>query len=83
MVKDKADEKYLLFSIPSAYLPECNGSGKYLGNLEEFAPNRVPFSAKTFRGFHYVTIAITYDRLELRIYTADGKLIDMLEIQKK
>jgi hypothetical protein len=53
------------------------------GNLEDFAPNRAPFSAKTFRGFHYSTLAITSDRLELRVYTADGKLIDILEIQKK
>lgn len=53
------------------------------GNLEDFAPNRVSFSTKTFRGFHYGTLTITYDRLELRVYTADGKLVDIFEIQKK
>ncbi|WP_439483508.1 metallophosphoesterase family protein [Cyclobacterium plantarum] len=53
------------------------------GNLEDFAPNRVPFSAKTFRGFHYGTISITLGRLELRVYTGDGKLIDIFEVRKK
>ncbi|SEJ19091.1 Calcineurin-like phosphoesterase [Cyclobacterium xiamenense] len=53
------------------------------GNLEDFAPNRVPFSAKTFRGFHYGTLAITDGRLELRMHAADGKLVDLLEIRKR
>lgn len=52
------------------------------GNLEDFAPNRIPFSAKTFRGFHYGTIALHKDKLEMRIYSIDGKLLDVFDLLK-
>jgi acid phosphatase type 7 len=46
------------------------------GNLEDFAPNRVPFSAKTYRGHHYGTVTLTKEVFELRTYTLEGNLID-------
>ncbi len=52
------------------------------GNLEDFAPNRVWFSEKTFRGFHYGVASLTKEKMTLHVYKADGALIDRLEIQK-
>ena len=51
------------------------------GNLEDFAPNRVPFSAKTYRGHHYGTVTLTKEVFELRTYTLDGNLIDYHQLQ--
>ena len=52
------------------------------GNLEDFAPNRVWFSEKTFRGFHYGVVSLTKEKMKLHVYKSDGALIDRLEIQK-
>lgn len=53
------------------------------GNLEDFAPNRVPFSAKTYRGHHYGTVTLTKEVFELRTYTLEGNLIDYHQIDYK
>lgn len=50
------------------------------GNLEDFAPNRVPFSAKTYRGHHYGTVTLTKEIFELRTYTLEGNLIDFHQL---
>jgi len=52
------------------------------GNLEDFAPNRVWFAEKTYRGFHYGTVSLTPERFILSVYKADGALIDRLEIKR-
>jgi acid phosphatase type 7 len=52
------------------------------GNLEDFAPNRVWFAEKTFRGFHYGTVSLTKEKFTLSVYRADGALIDRLEVLK-
>lgn len=52
------------------------------GNLEDFAPNRVWFSEKTFRGFHYGIVSLTQERFTMNVYQINGALIDRLEITK-
>lgn len=52
------------------------------GNLEDFAPNRVWFAEKTFRGFHYGIVSLTKEKMILNIYKTDGAMIDRLEISK-
>ncbi len=52
------------------------------GNLEDFAPNRIWFAEKTYRGFHYGTVSLTPERFILSVYKADGALIDRLEVSK-
>lgn len=58
---------------------EAGGGG---GNLENFAPHRTFFSAKTYRGYHYSMVNIFANILRLNTYTIEGKLIDTYEIQK-
>jgi hypothetical protein len=58
---------------------QTGGSG---GNLEDFAPSRAWFSAKTFRGHHYCTITVNQDMLEFRMYDVDGKLKDFFNLNK-
>ncbi|MEB2774353.1 metallophosphoesterase [Algoriphagus sp. D3-2-R+10] len=48
------------------------------GNLEDFAPTRIPFVAKTYRGFHYLTVALTTTSFELRMYNTEGAMLDQL-----
>lgn len=52
------------------------------GNLEDFAPTRAWFSAKTFRGHHYLTINILGDQLSLRMYDLNGRLNDVMRLEK-
>lgn len=58
---------------------QAGGAG---GNLEDFAPTRAWFSAKTYRGHHYCIVAINGGRLSFRMYDAEGRLKDFLELEK-
>lgn len=58
---------------------QTGGAG---GNLEDFAPNRTWFSAKTYRGHHYLTVNISGDRLNMRMYDVTGRLRDQVDLQK-
>jgi hypothetical protein len=57
-------------------------SGGAGGNLEDFAPTRAWFSAKTFRGHHYCTISIHSGQLSLKMYDLNGSLRDFMELKK-
>lgn len=52
------------------------------GNLEDFAPARAWFSAKTYRGHHYFTINIFNKSLSFKMYDTEGRLKDFLELNK-
>ncbi|MEM1137391.1 MAG: metallophosphoesterase [Bacteroidota bacterium] len=52
------------------------------GNLEDFAPARAWFSAKTYRGHHYFTINIFDNALSFKMYDTEGRLKDFLELKK-
>ncbi len=53
------------------------------GNLKNFTPNPLQFSAKRYRGHHYRTVDI-FDRIaELKVFDLDGRLIDHLRVEKK
>lgn len=52
------------------------------GNLEDFAPNRAWFSAKTYRGHHYFTLQIFDNTLSFKMYDAAGNMRDFLELKK-
>jgi predicted phosphodiesterase len=58
---------------------QAGGTG---GNLEDHAPMRAWFSAKSFRGHHYCTVQIKGEELELRTYNLEGALIDFLKIKR-
>jgi acid phosphatase type 7 len=58
---------------------QCGGAG---GNLEDFAPTRAWFSAKTYRGHHYCTVSLQGGQLSLRMYDTEGRLKDWLELSK-
>lgn len=58
---------------------QCGGGG---GNLEDFAPARAWFSAKTYRGHHYATISIHYNKLRYQVFDAEGRMKDFLDIEK-
>lgn len=58
---------------------QAGGAG---GNLEDFAPTRSWFSAKTFRGHHYLTVEILQHALELRMYDSEGRMKDIVELSK-
>jgi acid phosphatase type 7 len=58
---------------------QTGGSG---GNLEDFAPSRAWFSAKTFRGHHYCTITVNKTALEFRMYDTEGRLKDFFNLVK-
>lgn len=53
---------------------QAGGTG---GNLEDNAPTRTWFAAKNFRGFHYCTVQVVGEKLELRTYDLNGSLIDL------
>jgi acid phosphatase type 7 len=57
-------------------------SGGAGGNLEDFAPTRAWFSAKTYRGHHYCTLSIYGGQLSLKMYDLNGNLRDFIELQK-
>lgn len=52
------------------------------GNLEDFAPTPAFFSAKTYRGHHYLTIEIVGDSLNMRTYDLHGNLKDIFTLTK-
>jgi len=52
------------------------------GNLENFAPTRSWFTAKTYRNHHYLTLLVNDNRLSFKMYGLDGALIDVLELEK-
>lgn len=52
------------------------------GNLEDFAPNKPWFSRKTFRDHHYVSVAVTSDRLDLQAVDSQGRTRDVFSIEK-
>ncbi|MBX2898512.1 MAG: metallophosphoesterase [Cyclobacteriaceae bacterium] len=58
---------------------QTGGSG---GNLEDFAPSRAWFSAKTYRGHHYCTVTVNHTNLEFRMYDAEGRLKDFFNLSK-
>ncbi len=58
---------------------QAGGAG---GNLEDFAPTRSWFSAKTFRGHHYLMVEVFGNELELRMYDSEGQLKDFLKRSK-
>ena len=58
---------------------QAGGGG---GNLEDFAPARAWFSAKTYRGHHYFTINIFRNNLSFKMYDTEGRLKDFLELKK-
>lgn len=52
------------------------------GNLEDFAPSRAWFSAKTYRGHHYFTITVHDGILNFKMYDTEGRLKDYLDLKK-
>jgi hypothetical protein len=58
---------------------QCVGGG---GNLEDFAPARAWFSAKTYRGHHYATITIHSNQLSYKVFDTEGRMKDFLELEK-
>jgi 3',5'-cyclic AMP phosphodiesterase CpdA len=58
---------------------QAGGTG---GNLEDNAPTRAWFSAKTYRGHHYCTVQVIGEELELRTYNLQGSLIDFIKVQR-
>lgn len=58
---------------------QAGGAG---GNLEDFAPTRSWFSAKTFRGHHYLIVEVFQDQLELRMYDSEGRMKDIYKLSK-
>ena len=52
------------------------------GNLEDFAPNSPEFSAKGYRGHHYVLISITGRTLSGKMYDLEGRLRDHFQWTK-
>jgi 3',5'-cyclic AMP phosphodiesterase CpdA len=52
------------------------------GSLENFAPHRTWFNAKTFRGYHYSIANIFENTIRIDTYNIDGSLIDFYEKQK-
>lgn len=59
---------------------QVGGAG---GNLEDFAPNKPWFSRKTFRNHHYVSVAVTPEKLEFQAIDVDGNLRDTFAIEKQ
>lgn len=52
------------------------------GNLEDFGPAPAWFSAKTYRGHHYVMCEVKGDQLTFQMYDMDGRLRDQWQISK-
>jgi 3',5'-cyclic AMP phosphodiesterase CpdA len=52
------------------------------GNLEDFGPTPAWFSAKTYRGHHYVTCELQTDGLTFRMFDLDGRLRDQWQMKK-
>lgn len=58
---------------------QCGGGG---GNLEDFAPARAWFSAKSYRGHHYATITINGRQLRYQVFDAEGRMKDFMDLEK-
>lgn len=58
---------------------QVGGAG---GNLEDFAPHRHAFSARSYRGYHYLLADVREKRLTIRAYDLEGRLIDQEEMVK-
>jgi hypothetical protein len=52
------------------------------GSLEDFAPHRSWFSAKTFRGYHYLVANVFDGIFRIDVYDLNGALIDFYEKTK-
>lgn len=52
------------------------------GNLEDFAPSRAWFSAKTYRGHHYFMVTVHEGTLNLKMYDTEGRMRDYLDLKK-
>jgi len=52
------------------------------GNLEDFAPSRAWFSAKTYRGHHYFVVTVHEGTLNLKMYDTEGRMRDYLDLMK-
>ncbi|MEM9324123.1 MAG: metallophosphoesterase [Bacteroidota bacterium] len=74
----KISDKKISKSKGVTYI-QAGGAG---GNLEDFAPTRSWFSAKTFRGHHYLTVEVFGEELELRMYDSEGRMKDIYQISK-
>ncbi len=59
---------------------QCGGGG---GNLEDFAPSRAWFSAKTYRGHHYATVTIHSKNLRLQVFDDRGRMKDLMDLKKE
>ena len=73
--------------IKNHLLDEHNGviyvqGGGGGGNLEDFAPSRAWFSAKTYRGHHYCTVSIHGRSLDFKMYDSEGRMKDFLGLKK-
>ncbi|UDF05435.1 metallophosphoesterase [Asticcacaulis sp. AND118] len=53
------------------------------GNLEDFAPNKPWFSAKTARTHHYVTLNVTPEQIEGRMVDSEGRLRDVFTVHHR
>jgi acid phosphatase type 7 len=58
---------------------QAGGEG---GNLEDLAPTRAWFSAKTYRGHHYCIVGVNGGSLSFKMYDTEGRLKDFLELRK-
>jgi hypothetical protein len=56
-------------------------SGGAGGNLEDFAPTRNWYSAKTYRGYHYMIFQVSERAITAQVYGLDGRLIDTFSIE--
>jgi len=65
---------------PAGVVYVTSGGGG--GNLQDFSPVRSWFTAMSHRGYHYCTISIVGDRLELRMQDIEGALRDRLELRR-
>ncbi len=61
------------------YYIQTGGAG---GNLEDFGPTRAWFSEKVYRGHHYCLVNIHQGSLVFKMYDAEGRLRDMMELEK-
>jgi hypothetical protein len=52
------------------------------GNLEDFGPTPAWFSAKTYRGHHYLMCEAKGDQLTFQMYDLDGRLRDQWNMSK-
>lgn len=57
-------------------------SGGAGGHLEDFSPTHTWFSNKVQRGNHFCRVDIFDNRFELKMYDLEGRLKDILVIEK-